>query len=337
MWTGPEVQEARSRSPRTRPWGIETQELRVVTGKGPFQRLEVEYVAGTDQTDGAIMNQGKQSRLHRNTVVMLALLAVFVSLAAASFTLLSSPILTAVCTAAVVTNLVHHFFGGTKGSRLSVKTMKFGGGAAVFAATLWFVNDELVKQMMIVTPDSASWIAMDKNGEQIDARVGKDTLVETKSDFFRNTEWDAMIESGDLRISSEGYDHGMISAKSLEQLEFFNIVDMSPRQGISYSGELNSGMEGNFKPTYNYRIVTTEYQDSYNGFELYDNDGNSVFGDNPNSLRSREFIVFQDGGKYFLIFVVRADHQGEDPRAVFGLTQLKLELDFDRLVSQSAN
>ena len=269
-------------------------------------------------------NQRKDRGLDTETKTMLGLIAVFFLGAVVSYAV-ASPILTAVCTGLIVTALLYRFFGGVEGSTFKVATFKASGSAAVFVFVTWFVNGELVQQESIppaIDPNPQDWIAIDRNGAPTAVRIGGEPYSQDVSAFLSNATWDAKLESGMIRITTQEQGLGRIDLQSLGQLGLFDGMEMSQGRGIRFTGELTAGAEADLSPVYPYKIRTTEFTDSYNGFSVLDERNAVVL--REGLLRTRDFQIFEHGGEHFLIFVSRAVHNDPmaAPWAVFGFAQV---------------
>ena len=273
--------------------------------------------------------------IHRNdrgvdteTKILLGLVALFVLGTIASYAV-RSPILTAVCVGMIVTALLYRFLGGVEGSTFKVATFKASGSAAVFVLLTWFVNDALVTQdppPPSVDPSPESWVAIDRSGAPTAVTIGGESYSQDVSIFLRDADWDAQLEPGMIRVMSQEHSLGQIDFPSLRPLGLFNGIEMSQGRGIRYTGELTAGAEADLSPVYPYKIRTTEFTDSYNGFSVLD-ERNVVVLD-EGLLRTRNFQILEHGGEYFLIFVSRAVHNDPEnaPWAVFGFAEVNLTL-----------
>ncbi len=81
------------------------------------------------------------------TKILIGLIAVFATLGGVSLWRDQPPAITAICVSLMATACLYRFLGGVEGSRLAVASFKAGGGAAVFGATLWFMNGQLAEQI----------------------------------------------------------------------------------------------------------------------------------------------------------------------------------------------
>ncbi len=264
--------------------------------------------------------------LDSETIIMLVLIGVFFVSAAASYLAVDSPILTAFCMGLTATALLYRFFGGVKGSTFTVATFKASGSVAVFAFVTWFVNGELVKQNPVIDPAPSSWVAINRNGASTAVTIGGETYSQDVSTFLRDAVWGTKRDSGMIRVTERAYDLGRIDFSSLGQLGLFDSMEMSPGRGIRFTGELTAGAEADLSPVYPYKIRTTQFTDSYNGFSVLDEQNAVVLGEGL--LRTRDFQLFEHGGEHFLIFVSRAVHNDPmtAPWAVFGFAQVNATL-----------
>ena len=264
----------------------------------------------------------KGQGLDTETIIMLVLIGVFFVSAAVSYLAVDSPILTAFCMGLTATALLYRFFGGVEGSTFRVATFKASGSAAVFAFVIWFVNGELVEQNPIIDPAPSSWVAINRNGASTAITIGGETYSQDVSTFLSDAVWGTKLDSGMIRVTEREYDLGRIDFSSLGRLGLFDRMEMSPGRGIRFTGELTAGAEADLSPVYPYKIRTTQFTDSYNGFSVLDERNAVVLGESL--LRTRDFQIFEHGGEHFLIFVSRAVHN--DPRtapwAVFGFAQV---------------
>ena len=278
--------------------------------------------------------------IHRNdrgfdteTKIVLGLVALFFLGTIASYAV-RSPILTAVCVGMIVTALLYRFLGGVEGSTFGVATFKASGSAAVFVFVTWFVNDALVTQNPpppSVDPSPESWVAIDRSGAPTAVTIGGESYSQDVSIFLRDADWDAHLEPGMIRVMAQEQSLGKIDLPSLRPLGLFNGIEMSQGRGIRYTGELTAGAEADLSPVYLYKIRTTEFTDSYNGFSILD-ERNVVVLD-QGLLRTRNFQIFEHGGEYFLIFVSRAVHNDPEnaPWAVFGFVEINPTLSVQAL------
>ena len=278
-------------------------------------------------------NHRKDRGLDTETKIVLALIAVFFFSAVASYAV-GSPILTALCAGLIVTALLYRFLGGVEGSTLTVATFKASGSAAVFAYVTWFVNGELVTQNPPpppVDPSPQSWIAIDRNGVPTTVTIGEESYSQDVSMFLSGANWDAKLEPGMIRVTAQELSLGKIDLPSLGQLGLFDGMEMSQGRGIRYTGELIAGAEADLSPVYPYKIRTTAFTDSYNGFSVLDERNALVLSEGL--LRTKDFQFFEHGGEYFLIFVSRAVHNDPEntPWAVFGFAQVNPTLDGQNL------
>ena len=267
-------------------------------------------------------NHRNDRGLNSETKIVLGLIAVFLLVAALLHVVDSSPILMAVCVGLIVTALLYRFLGGVEGSTFTLVTFKAGGSVAVFAFVTSFVNRELVKQNPIVDPSPQSWVAIDKNGASTPVAIGGTTHSQDVSKFLSNAVWDAKLESGMIRVTNREHGLGKIDFVSLGQLGFFDGIEMSQGISIQYTSELTAGAEGDLRPVYPYKIRTTQFIDSYNGFSVLDEHNAVVL--RQGLLRTRNFQFFEHRGEHFLVFVSRAVHNDPEkaPWAVFGFTQI---------------
>ena len=268
----------------------------------------------------------KGQGLDPETIVVLVLIGVFSACAAASNFAADSPILTAFCLGLVATALLYRFFGGVEGSTFKVATFKASGSVAVFAFVTWFVNDKLVEQNPIIDPAPSSWIAIDRNGASSAVTIGGELYSQDVSEFLREAVWGVKIESGMIRVTEREHELGKIDFSSLGPLGLFDRIEMIQGRGIRYTGELTAGAEGDLSPIYPYKIRTTQFTDSYNGFSVLDENNAVVLSEGL--LRTKNFQFFEHEGRHFLIFVSRAAHNDpvNAPWAVFGFVQVNLIL-----------
>ena len=268
----------------------------------------------------------KARRLDIDTIIMLTLIAVLFLVAVVLYTIGSPPILTAICAGLVVTALLYRFFGGVEGSTFKFVTFKAGGSVAVFAFVTWFVNSQLVIQTAppqpIVDPSPQTWVAIDNNGASTPVRIGGETYSQDVSRFLRNVVWGAKLESGIIRVTEREHSLGRIGSLSVRQLGLFDQMEMTQGRGIQYTGELIAGAEEDLRPVYPYKIRTTQFTDSYNGFSVLDEHNAVVLSEGL--LRTRNFQFFEHRGEHYLIFVSRAVHNDPEkaPWAVFGFAQV---------------
>ena len=262
--------------------------------------------------------------LDTETKIVLGLIVLFVLSTIASYAV-GSPILTAVCVGTTVTALLYRFFGGVEGSTFTVATFKASGSVAVFAFMTWFVNGALVTQNPpppSVNPNPESWIAIDRSGAPTAVRIGGESYSQDVSIFLSDANWDAKLEPGILRVMAQEQSLGKIDFPSLGQLGLFDGIEMSQGRGIQYTSELTAGAEADLSPVYPYKIRTTEFTDSYNGFSVLDERNVMVL--DGGLLRTKNFQFFEHGDEHFLIFVSRAVHNDPEnaPWAVFGFAQV---------------
>ena len=267
-------------------------------------------------------NQRKGQGLDPETIIMLLLIIVFFASAAVLYFSADSPILTAFCMGVVATALLYRFFGGVGGSTFKVATFKASGSVAVFVSVTWFVNDKLVEQNPIIDPAPSSWLAIDRNGASSAVTIGGELYGQDVSEFLRDAVWGAKLESGMIRVTEREHRLGKIDFSSLGQLGLFDRMEMIQDRGIRYTGELIAGAEGDLRPIYPYKIRTTQFTDSYNGFSVLDENNAVVLSEGL--LRTKNFQFFEHGGEHFLIFVSRAVHNDPEraPWAVFGFAQV---------------
>ena len=267
-------------------------------------------------------NHRKGHGLDTETIIMLVFIGVFFVSAAASYLAVDSPILTAFCMGLAATALLYRFFGGVEGSTFRVATFKASGSVAVFAFVTWFVNGELVKQNPIIDPAPSSWVAINRNGASTAVTIGGETYSQDVSTFLRDAVWGTKLDSGMIRVTEREYDLGRIDFSSLGRLGLFDRMEMSPGRGIRFTGELTAGVEADLAPVYPYKIRTTQFTDSYNGFSVLDERNAVVL--REGLLRTRDFQLLEHGGEHFLIFVSRAVHNDPmtPPWAVFGFAQV---------------
>ena len=102
-----------------------------------------------------VTREGGSSTVNAETKIVLVLIAVFSATGAVSLWLDQPPVITAISFSLLVTACLYRFFGGVEGSRLAVASFKASGSAAVFGATLWYVNDQLAARSPIVEPAPA--------------------------------------------------------------------------------------------------------------------------------------------------------------------------------------
>ena len=234
--------------------------------------------------------------MYTETKIIIGLIAVFLLIAVVSY-LVYEPVLVAICVGLIVTALLYHFFGGTKESKFKLKAFKAGGSVAVFAFVALFVYYGLQKQP------------------------------------YQDTTLKAELEPGAVRVMKEKHDLGKINSESISELGLFNWMEMNQDKGIWYSDKLNAGAKWDVK-LYPYEVQTITYGNDSNSFSVLDNKGKLVL--EKKSLETREFLFFEHGGDYFLIFVSRAKHNDpkEKPWAVFGFTQVKPILRLDNSSDQ---
>ena len=268
-------------------------------------------------------NHGKGQGVDSETIMVLVLIGVFSASAAASYLAADSPILTAFCLGLVATALLYRFFGGVEGSTFKVATFKASGSAAVFVFLTWFVNDKLVEQNPIIDPAPSSWVAIDKNGASIEVTIGGVSYSQDVSEFLRDAIWGGKLESGIIRVTEREHELGKIDFSLLGHLDLFDRLEMIQGRGIRYTDELTAGAEGDLRPIYPYKVRTTQFTDSYNGFSVLDEHNAVVLSEGL--LRTKNFQFFEHKGQHFLIFVARASHNDPNkaPWAVFGFAQVK--------------
>ena len=266
-------------------------------------------------------------RMDAETVVLLILIAVFMIGAVASLLLAESNyVLTAVCVGLIVTAVLHRFLGGVEGSTLTVRGFQACGGVAVFSIVTWFINDQLVKQSLIVDPDPTSWVAIDRGGTPIPVTIGEMDPTQVAAEFMQTISWNVHVEPNSLRVVGGGHNLGKIDGLTLERLGLFNAMAMGNGRGILYTRELTANVVEDLSPVYQYKIETTNFVDSYNGFRVLDENGDVVL--QNTSLRTKNFQFFEHDDMYFLVFVSRAAHNDpeKEPWAVFGFAQVTLSL-----------
>ncbi len=276
-------------------------------------------------------NQRKGRKLDTETVIMLVLTGVFFLSAAASYSADGSPIVTAFCMGLTATAFLYRFLGGIEGSTLKLATFKASGSVAVFVFLTWFLNNRLVEQNPIIDPAPSSWVAIDRNGTPSAVTIGGETYSQDVSTFLNDVDWDAELESGTIRVTEQEHDLGKIDLLSLGRLGLFDGMEMSPGRGIRFTGELTAGSEEDLSPIYPYKIRTTQFTDSYNGFSVLDENNALVLSEGL--LRTRNFQFFEHEDRHFLIFVSRAAHNDPEnaPWAVFGFTQVNPTLNGQNL------
>ena len=184
------------------------------------------------------------------------------------------------------------------------------------------MNDKLVEQNPIIDPAPSSWVAINRNGAPTAVTIGGEPYSQDVSTFFSDAIWDAKLESGMIRVTEREHDLGKIAFSSLGRLGLFDRMEMSHGKGIRYTGELTAGTEADLSPIYPYKILTTQFTDSYNSFSVLDEHNAVVL--EKGLLRTRNFQFLEHEGRHFLIFVARASHN--DPRkapwVVFGFAQV---------------
>ena len=223
-------------------------------------------------------------------------------------------------------SLLYRFLGGTKNTTFAIKGFKATGSAAVVAAAVYFVNDQLVKQNPIIDPHPSSWVAINNDGAITEVKIGPQRYGQDVSRFLRDAVWNAKLEDGAVRVKKQDQNLGKINLLSLNQLHFFNRMAITQRKGIRYTGELTAGEEEDLQPVYPYKIQATQFADGYNGFRILDQDGSTVL--HEDSLRTKNFQFFTRGEEHFLIFVSRAVHNDPQrvPWAAFGFAQVSVSL-----------
>ena len=267
-------------------------------------------------------NHRKGHRLDPETITVLVLIGVFSASAAASYLVVDSPILTAFCMGLVATALLYRFLGGVEGSTFKVATFKASGSVAVFAFVTWFVNDKLVEQNPIIDPTPSSWVAINQNGASTGVTIGGELYSQDVSEFLRDAVWGAKLEAGTIRVTERELELGKIDSSLLGHLGFFDRLEMIQGRGIRYTEELTAGAEADLRPIYPYKVQTTQFTDSYNGFSVLDEHNAVILSEGL--LRTKNFQFFEHEGRYFLIFVARASHNDPNkaPWAVFGFAQV---------------
>ena len=267
-------------------------------------------------------NHRKGHGLDPETITMLVLIGVFSASAAASYLVVDSPILTAFCMGLVATALLYRFFGGVEGSTFKVATFKASGSVAVFAFVTWFVDYKLVEQNPIIDPTPSSWVAINKNGASTGVTIGGELYSQDVSEFLRDAVWGAKLEAGTIRVTERELELGKIDSSLLGRLGFFDRLEMIQGRGIRYTEELTAGAEADLRPIYPYKVQTTQFTDSYNGFSVLDEHNAVILSEGL--LRTKNFQFFEHEGRHFLIFVARASHNDPNkaPWAVFGFAQV---------------
>ncbi len=229
------------------------------------------------------------------------------------------PILIAVFFALGASSAFYRFLGGVDGSDFKAGAVKLGGTAAVFMAITVPVNVELTKQGQ-PQPHPDTWLAMDlQSGSPVDVTILGVTHPAPDSVDLTRVPLRAVLAEQGLIVRDQGarFALGTISTGGLQDIGMFNTIGSAGQ--LRFSPEMHKGDTLDLAPLYPFELAPTLFEDDLNYFELVSREGVVLL---EAGLRSKEARVFSADGGYYLLFVVRADHQTQDPFAVFGLTSL---------------
>ncbi len=259
----------------------------------------------------------------KKQLIGLAAICLFVACTFLSYIFNFPPLITSFCLGTTIALVLYYFLEGSKDSTFSLPWVKLTGSSAILFAIGYFGNEPIAKWQSLIEPDPKTWIALDNSGSYVPITVGRTTYSQSATSFFKDTMWNVKGSSDSVRLVKNVENMGNIDLHSLNEIGFFDSIEMQQGRDIQYSDELSSGNESSLSPVYPIIIRATTFRDEYNGFQILGADDKNILIEG--TLRTRNFQFFRHNEKHYMIFVVRARHNDpiKPPWAVFGLTQIR--------------
>jgi len=260
------------------------------------------------------------------TRILIGLIAVFATLGGVSLWRDQPPAITAICVSLMATACLYRFLGGVEGSRLAVASFKAGGSAAVFGATLWFMNGQLAEQNPPIEPASSEWFAMDRTtGVPVEVTIGQ-VRLSPDTESLSDVEWRVERRDDAIRVVSGDAVLVRLDPESLGAIGLFDDARMADQRVIKFTNPLEQGRKADLYPPYPFEIEATSFGDDYNGYTVVDRKTGAEA--KSGTLRTETFEVFSYENRSYVILVSEAVHNSPNraPWAEFGFAELELEV-----------